>query len=181
MKPIAPEQRDCIPREVATAMLTEPRAKLSNRMRKNCIAARSKVFVSSSPIQRVPAQNEQTGEIVKGWSWTEKQAKQPEDKMKHRFASVSLRQLGNWLCRSISRRAIIQRRYLAVPNSDVQYQQARFDAARQGFALMAERLDLIRDLCEDEVAMRKSKCNQVVAVCSARIGAGKSVRFIPAV
>lgn len=174
MKPITPEQRDGIPREVATAMLTEPRAKLSNRMRKNCIAARSKVFVSSSPIQRVPAQNEQTGEIVKGWSWTEKQAKQPEDKMKHRFASVSLRQLGNWLCRSISRRAIIQRRYLAVPNSDVQYQQARFDAIRAALAAIAGRLDIIRDACEDEIAMRQAKCDSIAAI---RMGFSSTVKF----
>lgn len=177
MKPIAPQERDSIPREVATAMLTEPRARLTNRMRKNCVSARQKVFASTAPFRRMPAVNAQ-GEIVKGWGYAEIEVRTPDECMKRRFATATLRQLGNWLRRAIARREIVQRRYLAVPNSDVPKFQVRFDAARQALALLAERLDLIRDVCEDELKMRANKCNKVIAMCAA-LGTGKSVRFFP--
>lgn len=180
MKPIAPEQRDSIPREVATAMLSEPRARLTNRMRKNCVSAREKVFASTSSIVGQWVSEEDSENDKWMLLYTERDGRSPEDRMKRRFAIATLRQLGNWLRRSIARREIVQRRYLAVPNSDVPKFQARFDAARQALVLLAEWLDCIRDVCEDEIAMRKNKCNKVIAVCSARIGAGKSVRFIPA-
>lgn len=171
MKPITPEQRDCIPREVATAMLIEPRAKLSNRMRKNCVAARQTIFVSSSPIQK--AVSGET-DFPDGYAWTQSNTRSPEDKTKRRFATATLRQLHNWLRRSIARRVIVQRRYLAVPNSDVRAFQARFDAIREALAVIASRLDTIRDVCEDEIAMRKAKCDSIVGI---RIGFSSTVRF----
>lgn len=159
MKPIAPQERDSIPREVATAMLTEPRARLTNRMRKNCVSARQKVFASTAPFRRMPAVNAQ-GEIVKGYGYVEI----AQRTTKLRFSRASLRQLGKWLHRSIARREIVQRRYLAVPNSDVRAFQAHFDAVRASLALLAERLDLIRDVCEDEINVRENKCKHTVAL-----------------
>lgn len=172
MKPIAPEQRDSIPREVATAMLTEPRARLTNRMRKNCVSAREKVFASTAPFRRMPAVNAQ-GEIVKGYGYVEVAQRTAEYKTKLRFSRATLRQLGHWIRRSIARRYPLQRKYLAVQGNSLRHEQARFVIAQA-----VQRLDLIRDMCEDEIAMRSEKCNKVIAMCAA-LGTGKSVRFFP--
>lgn len=170
MKPIEPQQRDSIPREVATAMLTEPRARLTNRMRKNCIAAREIIFASEAPFRKIPAPGH-------GYSWKLNELRTPDEKMKRRFGRATLRQLGNWLRRSIVRREVVQRRYLAVPNSDVRAFQAHFDAVRASLALLAERLDLIRDVCEDEINVRENKCKHTVAL---RRGGRTSVDFYTA-
>lgn len=50
--PVAPLELDSIPREVATEMLCNPRAKLTARMRKNCFAARQKVFAPGVPLRK---------------------------------------------------------------------------------------------------------------------------------
>lgn len=173
MKPIQPQERDGIPREVASAMLTEPRARLTNRMRKNGMAAREKVFASVAPFRRMPAQDA-AGKIIKGYGYAEIESRSLEDKTKQRLSRASIRQLGNWLHRSIARRVVVQRKYLAVPNSDVRAFQAKFDAARQALALLAERLDIIRDVCEDEIVTRKAKCDSIVGI---RIGFSSTVRF----
>jgi hypothetical protein len=49
-QPVTPEQRDAMPADVALELLTNP-GKLSARMRKNCMAAREKVYVSKHPIR----------------------------------------------------------------------------------------------------------------------------------
>lgn len=146
-----------MPREVATAMLSEPRAKLTNRMRKNCIAARYKVFASSSPFRRMPGSED--GEIVKSYGYSEIEPRAPEERMQRRFATATLRQLSNWLRRSIARRVVVQRRYLAVVGDTMLAQ-----AQRNALAGIAERLDTVRDVCESEITMRANKCNSVVAI-----------------
>lgn len=52
-QPITPADMDAIPRSVALGLLTDPKAKLSARMRKNCFAALDKVFVSAHTIRRI--------------------------------------------------------------------------------------------------------------------------------
>jgi hypothetical protein len=52
--PAVPLELDSIPREVATEMLCNPRAKLTARMRKNCFAARQTVFAPGVPVRRLP-------------------------------------------------------------------------------------------------------------------------------
>lgn len=170
MKPIEQQQqRDGMPREVATAMLSEPRARITNTFRKQCMRAREKVFVSSSPIVK-----EFVGDnVVRELCWTERDGRSPEDHITRRFAVATLAQLGNWLRRSIARRAVVQRRYLAVVG-DTMFAQSQ----RAALAEIAERLDIVRDVCEDVITMRADKCKQVVAVCTAH-GTGKSVNFYP--
>lgn len=46
------DYNDAMPREVATAMLTAPKAKISNTMRKNCRAARCSYMASTATIVR---------------------------------------------------------------------------------------------------------------------------------
>lgn len=48
---IKPADVDAIPRSVAIELLTNPKAKLSARMRKNCRAALDKVFISTNTIR----------------------------------------------------------------------------------------------------------------------------------
>lgn len=177
MKPIEPQQRDGVPHEVATAMLTEPRARLTNRMRKNCMEAREKVFASTSPIVRVLVTDGKVdlAKREEALYYSETNPRSLEEKTKRRFGYASLRQLSNWLRRSIARRAVVQRKYLAVPNSDVPKLQARLDAIREALAVIAGRLDIIRDTCEDEIAMRKAKCDSIKVVS---IGFGSSVKFV---
>lgn len=169
MKPIEFQQRDGMPVEVATAMLLEPRARLTNTFRKQCRRARERVIVSTSPIQRIPAQNA-AGEIVKGWGYAEPAERTIESKTVLRFRRSTLEQLGRWRRRAISRRATVQRAYLKVPNS------ARFDSARQALSLMAERLDIIRDCADDEIAARQRQVQSVVVL---RRGFKSSVDFYP--
>lgn len=163
MKPIEQSIQDGMPREVATSILSEPKAALSNRWRKACMRAREKVFVSSSPIRRMPAINE-AGEIIKGWVYTENTLRTPEDKTARRFGGATLAQLDKWKSRAIKRRVVVQREFLAVLNSDVPAFQARFDTARQLLTELANKLDIIRDCAEDEIAARKAKCDSVEAV-----------------
>lgn len=170
MKPIAPQQRDGIPREVATAMLTEPRARLTNRMRRNCMSARENVFVSVAPFHRMPAQDED-GKIIKGYGYAEIESRSQEEKTKRRFARATLRQLGNWLRRSIARRRPLQDKFQAIVGDS-----PRHSLAREIIALAVQRLDTIRDVCEDEIAMRNKKAKQVVAV---RRGFGSAFDFLP--
>lgn len=171
MKPITPEQRDGIPREVATAMLTEPRARLTNRMRKNCASARDAVFASTSPIVGQWVSEEDSENDKWMLLYTEREGRSPEDKMKRRFAVATLRQLGNWLRRSIARRRPLQDKFQAIVGDS-----PRHSLAREIIALAVQRLDTIRDVCEDEIAMRNKKAKQVVAV---RRGFGSAFDFLP--
>lgn len=156
MKPIEPQIIDGMPREVATAMLTEPRAQLSNRMRKVCMRARDKVFVSSSPITKsVAIDDDGTTEWVH--SWTEQAPLEVEIKTAERFSYATLQQLGKWCSRAIKRRAVVQRAYLAVPTED----NPRNNALRELYAALASKLDVIRDCAEDEINLRLQRCNEI--------------------
>jgi hypothetical protein len=53
-QPVTPEERDNMPFDVALELLTNPRNRLSARVRKNCMDAREKVFVSKHPIRHDP-------------------------------------------------------------------------------------------------------------------------------
>lgn len=72
-------ERDTIPSEVAAEMLCEPRARMTNRMRKNCLAARETHY--ASVLTRTPGAT----------------------KLAARLHTAKLTQLGSWLRRSVSR------------------------------------------------------------------------------
>ena len=78
---MSPEEiiRDVMPAEVATEMLCEPLARLSNRMRKNCLDARATYYTSVR--ERSP------GAV----------------KLARRLNTAKLAQLGRWLRRAASR------------------------------------------------------------------------------
>lgn len=153
MKPIEQQNRYGMPAEVAIAFLTEPRARMSNSFRKTCQRAREKVYVSSSPIHRIVGQDSE-GKIARAWGHTEIQPRSAEEKMKRRFGSASISQLSKWLRRAIAKRPAVQRAYLAIEGDS-----PRAQAAREVLAAVAQHLDTIRDVCEDEIKMRKTKCD----------------------
>lgn len=68
---------DAMPAEVATEMLADPKAHLSNRQRKACFAARETRYVAKFP-----------------------EAKSGTVKLARRFSGAKLTQLGNWLRRA---------------------------------------------------------------------------------
>lgn len=152
MKTLTQRQQDGMPAPVATEMLSERRARLTNTFRKQCCRARARLFV------------------------TDVTAKAPEAKTARRFQSASLAQLGRWLRRSIARREIVQRRYLEVPNSDNPIVQACFDAARADISAIANRLDAIRDCAEDEIKRRAEQAESIVGFRRAH---STSVDFYP--
>lgn len=172
MKPIESIAQDGMPREVATSMLTAPRARLTARMRKVCSAARETVYPSESPIYYQQFSSD-AGDVFRR-CYTEREPVEVETKTARRFKSASILQLGKWQSRAIKRRAVVQRAYLAVPNSDVPAFQARFDAARQTLALLATKLDIIRDCAEDEINARMRTAHGVEGI---RREPGSSVDF----
>lgn len=145
MKPITAQQNDGMPYAVATAMLSEPRARITNNFRKQCRRARDVVFVSSSPIRRMP------DTTFKSFGWEDREVVSPEQKTVRRFRSASLSQLGKWLRRSIAHRAIIQSKYLAITD-----ETPHAEFARAALSAIANRLDIIRDCAEEEIARRIS-------------------------
>src|SRR3954464_6334445 len=62
---VKPHEGDHMPYQVATNLLTEPKAKLSNRMRKNCRAAREVVLRSAHVILRDELKNPFEGASAK--------------------------------------------------------------------------------------------------------------------
>lgn len=143
MKPLEPQEHDGMPREVATAMLSEPRARLTNTFRKQCKRARETVFVSSSPIRRVS---------TKEYSLTETIPATLEAKTERRFKSATLRQLIQWLRRAISRRYAVQHKYLSITGDT-----PKDEAMRIALSMLADRLDIIRDAAEHEIKHRCEK------------------------
>lgn len=163
MKPIEYQQRDGMPAQVATEMLTERRARLTNTFRKQCRHARERVIVSSSPIVKVWVEDEGESEILRR-CYAEPAERTAESKTMLRCRRATLEQLAKWRRRAIARRAVIQRKYLAVPNSANPIAQACYDAARRDLSLVADRLDTIRDCAESEILDRKRKVNEVEVI-----------------
>lgn len=149
MKTITAQQNDGMPYEVATAMLSEPRARLTNSFRKQCCRARETVVMSESPIRRHANLNVSTGDVCKGYDYTERTAVAPEIKTARRFRSKTLKQLHTLLRRAKGRRAVTQRRYLAVTD-----QTPHAEFVRAALSAIANRLDIIRDCAEDEIKRR---------------------------
>ncbi len=82
------EQQDCMPLEVANAMLFGKGVRLTNAMRKNCMAARETVFVST------------------------REGKEYSVKLTARAKKATAAQLVKWANRVVAQRAQVTRDYL---------------------------------------------------------------------
>ena len=111
------EQRDGIPVEVAESMLFFPGVRLNSTMRKNCLAARETVFVSTT----VP--------------------KDFKKKLEARARSASALQLVKWAKRTALERAKITRDYMKL-----KVQRAQLDPMKLHDIAKVERVMAIMDI-----------------------------------
>lgn len=126
-------EKDHMPYPVATSLMTEPKATLSNRMRKNCRAAREVVLVS---------------EVV---------AQPLEGKLDRRMKLATGKQLLTWSKRATERRRILQRHYEELteqlPMSDAK-KMAQLKHMLEALSAAVKRLDTYKDACDDEYRRR---------------------------
>lgn len=112
LQEVAAAELDGMPHEVATSMLTTPKTKLTNRMRKNCLSARCKVFTSETPLLRPDPE--------KGYH-VASPLKQPpktlDDKLLAKLSQKNGLQLLNILARAKKRRARIQKQWVKLDDS----------------------------------------------------------------
>jgi hypothetical protein len=165
MNPLKPSRHndDAMPVEVATAILTEPKAKITNRFRKQCKLAREKVYSSAVPLHRVVSECEENHKLHP--LANPAKPTPPAVKLQSRTRSQVLK----WLLRCIARRIATQDEYLKLTRTDTSKftkKQLR-DHAFMLLALeaRARALDDARDTLEDEDARRVAIC---AAIASAR-------------
>lgn len=123
------EMNDTMPAETATGMLF---GKLTNTMRKRCLAARFQTVERAT----LPART-------------------VEEKLARKLKGKPLASLGKWLRRSIARRLIVQRAWTNTKNALHLPAPIRASLA----AVLEEKagnLDLMRDACEDAIKGRKA-------------------------
>lgn len=169
-------QKDCMPAEVATAMLL--RSKLTNRMRKVCMAAREKSVSSPSPILQPYDGLRVHGEPLTSYVTDPLQvARSMEDKADRRCEGLSLVRLLRLRAKTFRNRIKVQKPFQAA-QADFQRMQAETDPAMvkanvvryqtvrailERLADEAERLDTIMEAIYVELAARGAE-NNLVAV-----------------
>src|SRR3954465_12662486 len=104
-------QQDGMPNEVATSLLTEPRAKLSNRMRKNARSAREKVFPSVSPIINTTNIDDPENPLAQ---YTGIEPKSAEARLVEKSKRATWAQLHKWSQRCKGRRMAVQGKYVKI-------------------------------------------------------------------
>lgn len=156
-----PAELDGMPREVATALLSEPKAKLSARMRKTCKAARETVFLSTSPMIK----GKDYAYVDKpGLYYTALTAKTAEHKLVVRAGRATLAQLGKWRSRCGTKRRVLQAQYQKVLSTEIpDNAHAAFKQRikEQTLLLLSQRaaiLDLAWDIFDSEISSRAAKC-----------------------
>lgn len=143
-------EQDHMPAEVATALLTERKARLSNRMRKNCSSARELAVPSGYPIHRM--RDEINGRPQ--YQYSLKQVSKTIDaRVVKRMREATAKQLLLWVLRCSRRRSVAQKQYLKLDGKS-----KRDESARQLLEALVAKLDLIRDTIETELERRGTKC-----------------------
>lgn len=165
MNPVKPTRHndDAMPREVATELLAEPKAKMTNTFRKQCRAARDRVYASAVPLVSVVSDLE-TGETEYHVFDTPAKPTPPATKLH----SKSLVQVDRWLGRTIARRAVVQKKYVALQAEHESHEGKIADGdkveqkkqilralALVALARQASALDLAREAFEDELDRRR--------------------------
>lgn len=151
---VVPAELDGIPIEVATSMLLAPRARLTARMRKNCQAARCKVYPSVAPIVIVPESDEEGEGEGKGKREYLMGAKiDTEVKIERLARGLKWVQLHSHLKRMTKRRTKLQKEYIKLMHSDVS------DAVKQSQGRLltwaAGRIELAQDALSAEIKRRE--------------------------
>lgn len=157
MTKLNPIQADNMPREVATAILTEPKARITNTFRKVCKRAREVLYLSATPIRAAKSEDGTT-------NYFSRPADAPKSGPPAQLRKATFGQLTKWLRRNVQRRHNCQVDYqlLGEVTGGTPKQQA---ARRRDLAILelqVKLLDEARENLEDEV-MRRAKAQDVVA------------------
>src|SRR6185436_5572343 len=159
MNPIIPTQHndDSMPREVATAILTEPKAKLTNTFHKAAKCARDRVFRSETPmLAGLKVRSTATPLFT-----DDAPAKPTPGAVKLRPKTVG--QVGKWLRRVIARRLVVQAAAVKLDGQDTsKFSAAQLRARAFRIAVLeaqADALDSARDTLEDELTRRAGTYN----------------------
>jgi hypothetical protein len=133
-------ETDAMPAEVATELLAAPRAKMTNRFRKTCRAARAHFWSSATPLVRADGGDfEATANKAKSWAI----------RSSARAAGATLRQLRNWERRARAQaRTHLRRAIKADGTESISAPQRR---------ALARLLTEWADMCADTAAARGAK------------------------
>jgi hypothetical protein len=179
---VEPEPRDSMPPEVAIEFLCNPRNKLSARFRKNCQAARDRVFVSQHPIRMaLDAENPEHIVLIKGRppayldvGFPHKEArrkdcfrvydtmqapKSVEDRLNAKLRSATWAKLHQIQTRC-DRRGERVFNALQKVNANTTAPEAFKQRAIAALELQAAKFDLIHGLTTAEINRRGSLCNK---------------------
>jgi hypothetical protein len=149
---------DAMPPEVATAILTEPRARLTNRFRKTAKLARERVFASDVPLHRVTSEHEKNHQLYP--LANPAKPTPPADKLK----TATIAQLRKWLPRVIARRLVAQHKAVKLESLAGKFEGTKERARLFAISVcehQAASLDAQRDLLEDEISRRRGVRDEV--------------------
>ena len=139
--PVRAEAGDNMPYEVATAMLTEPKAKLTARMRKTCAAARDTIFPSRTPLTR----SKEDGQLYP--------LDLPALRLPSKYRGYTFAQLLRWSRRCKWLRVVLQRHYLQLESEKAD------DRLLRAVVLAVSRVEYQMDCISDELCRRKATCD----------------------
>jgi hypothetical protein len=125
------EESDHMPEPVATEMLSAPKAKLSNRMRKVCRAARERRIIS-------PKTEPISAEVT----------------LTRKCRAATFDQLCKWNRRAIARRAAVQRAFVLLQRRDPEGKRL---ALRVNLSERAAAFELLTDATYGELKRRTEK------------------------
>src|SRR6267142_5474912 len=104
---VMPDERDGMPYEAATAMLSEPKARLTGTMRRNLKLTRAKIYTSTVPLLR-NGLDAQDRAYYKRDADKQQSASRTDARDAAKMALYSMAQLVRWLRRSVNRRQTAQ-------------------------------------------------------------------------
>lgn len=143
--PAYPLERDTMPREVARELLTNPKAKLSSRFRKNCLDALSTVWESSFPLV--------VGKYYKEVFQNTAAGKSFEEKVERRVKTRTFRQLVRDLGRARLRKVKVQKLSATIPDDA----PVEFLTIRGNLDNRARLLDTVQEHIQNEIKTRTNK------------------------
>lgn len=150
---VVPAQVDGMPIEVATEMLTTPGVKMTNRLRKNCMAAREKVYISASPIIN-GVDDEGKPELQYGPA-----AKDPTLKLANRAGKLKFSQLVSHHKRAGRRHAETQRNYLKLMQSNAPEHIKQ--SMGKLLTAQAEKFETAQSVLGVEITLRRNSAFQI--------------------
>lgn len=141
-RPPTIENRDRMPREVAVSLLTNPKGKLSARMRKNCREALQLVIPSEYPVEHAHGMLQYR---------TDLSGKPIDESLAKKFSSVEIGRLQRVVIRC-------NRRLKKVMKA---FQTCKVTQVKLGLIQLAERLKLAQECAVKELGHRQSRIESV--------------------